>query len=154
LKPSVRKVSARGRLAREAFAGGGVPLSEAVSRAEAAAAPAMAACRDAFDQALKDLLDRFNARPGDEGESFESLYDLAERLIELSDAETSAELIQVARSLCDVADACAMQGAWDWAAVQVHLSALALLSSGAEPSRQEGAALLNGLAKVRRRLGR
>jgi hypothetical protein len=147
----VRRVTARGRLAQEAFSGGGMPVAEAVLRAETAAGPALAACKAELQRALTALTVDFRRVPPGPA-SLEPLYRLSERVIELSDESAPAGVIEVARSLCDIADSYAARDACDWRAIDVHLSALTLLTADPPPPAEVRATILGGLAQVRGRL--
>jgi hypothetical protein len=104
----------------------------------------------ALDGILAEIQRRFGkAAEGRGGESYEALYLLASRVIDVGVFVADAGIDKAAMSLCGLADSCAEGKAWRWDAVDVHLNALKLLRSvGAQLPAEQREAMLQGLYQV------
>jgi hypothetical protein len=148
----VRKFRVKSRLARVAFAGGGMRVKEALEGAE----QVMNDARADFQPKLDTELERVCKLVGERSltpEDFEEFYRSCSLLIEHSWCAGCDGFIQAAYSLCDLVDRCSEAHEWDWPGLDVHMSALRLLrDNGAALSEEHQAAVLDGLRKVNLRL--
>ncbi len=147
---TVRKFKPPNRLAKMIKERGGLLAQDAIAAAEAGVESLREASLAALDETLAEIETRFGkGAENREAESFESLYVLASRIIDVSAFVAGTGLDRAAMSLCGLADNCAEAGAWRWDAVDVHLNALKLLRSvGASLPAAQRDSMLQGLYKV------
>ncbi len=147
---TVRKFRPPNRLAAMIKDKGGILAKDAVAAAEAGVESLREASMAALDEALAEIERRFGrAAQNRADESFEVLYLLASKVIDVSVFVADAGIDKAAMSLCGLADSCAEAGAWRWDAVDVHLNALKLLRAmGAQLPVEQRDAMLQGLYQV------
>lgn len=147
---TVRKFQPPNRLAKMIKERGGLLAQDAIAAAEAGVESLREASLSALDETLAEIEARFGkAAENREAESFEALYVLASRIIDVSAFVAGTGLDRAAMSLCGLADNCAEAEAWRWDAVDVHLNALKLLRSvGASLPAAQRDSMLQGLYKV------
>ncbi|MDR7231574.1 hypothetical protein J2X45_002674 [Caulobacter sp. BE264] len=147
---TVRKFKPPNRLAKMIKERGGLLAQDAIAAAEAGVESLREASLAALDETLAEIEARFSRAAEDrEAESFEALYVLASRIIDVSAFVTGTGLDRAAMSLCGLADNCAEAGVWRWDAVDVHLNALKLLrAAGASLPAAQRDSMLQGLYKV------
>jgi len=147
---TVRKFRPPNRLAAMIKDKGGILAKDAVAAAEAGVESLREASLAALDEALGEIERRFGRTVENRaGESFEALYLLASKVIDVSLFVADAGIDKAAMSLCGLADSCAEAGAWRWDAVDVHLNALKLLRAmGAQLPAEQRDAMLLGLYQV------
>jgi hypothetical protein len=149
---AVRKFRVKSRLARIAFAGGGVRVKEALNSAGAVMDAARPAYRATLEETLETARRQAAGREMGAG-GFEDFYALCGRLIELSWCVGSDGFTQAAYSLCDLVDRCSIAGEWDWPGLDVHMSTLRFLcDNGSTLDAKAQAAVLEGLRKVNLRI--
>lgn len=151
MKPLIiRRV--KSRLSRMALEPGGVTVAEGMKRANAALAAMREPSLAAIDGSLAELERRFGpAALQRDRERFADLSALSCKIIDLAMFAT-AEFAEAARSTLELADECAVRGAWDWPTVDVHIGALALLrSQGERLSAEQRRAIVDGLQRVMQR---
>lgn len=149
---TVRKFRPPNRLAKMIKERGGLMAKDAILAAEAGVESLREASLAALDEALVEIERRFSPGVDREAESFETLYTLTLRIIDVSAFVADAGVDQAAISLAALADSCAEAGAWRWDAVDVHLHALRLLRTvGAQLPAADRQAMLDGLYKVSHR---
>lgn len=120
--PHVRKVQTS--LQRQMARAGGVPIADAVARAE----QGLEEERGRTLVVLQDKVDALNRlcadRPADaDGE----VYALASALVDMSGFMEIPPFYAAAYSLCDAAQRMVAADAWSWPEVQVHARALSLI---------------------------
>lgn len=147
---TVRKFRPPNRLAAMIKEKGGVMAKDALAAAEAGVESLREATMAALDQQLVEIERRFGkGAPDRASESFETLYLLASKVIDVSIFVSDAGVDKAAMSLCGLADSCSEAGVWRWDAVDVHLNALKLLrAAGAELPAAQREAMLQGLYQV------
>jgi hypothetical protein len=147
---TVRKFRPPNRLAAMIKDKGGVMAKDALVAAEAGVETLREATMIALDEHLTELEQRFGkAAPDRASQSFEALYHLASKVIDVSIFVSDAGIDKAAMSLCGLADSCSEQGAWRWDAIDVHLNAMKLLRAmGAELPVEQRDAMLQGLYQV------
>ena len=147
---TVRKFKPPNRLAKMIKERGGLLAQDAIAAAEAGVESLREASLAALDETLAEIEARFGrAAESREAESFEALYVLASRIIDVSAFVAGTGLDRAAMSLCGLADNCAEAGVWRWDAVDVHLNALKLLRAvGASLPEAQRDSMLQGLYKV------
>jgi hypothetical protein len=147
---TVRKFRPPNRLAAMIKDTGGILAKDAVAAAEAGVESLREASMAALDEALAEIERRFGKSAENRaGESFEALYHLASKVIDVSIFVADAGIDKAATSLCGLADSCAEARAWRWDAVDVHLNALKLLRAvGARLPAEQRDAMLQGLYQV------
>lgn len=147
---TVRKFRPPNRLAMLIKDKGGVLAKDAIVAAEAGVETLRESSMAALDESLAEIERRFGkAAEGRADESFEGLYHLASKVIDVSLFVSDAGIDKAAMSLCGLADSCAEAGAWRWDAVDVHLNALKLLRAvGAQLPVDQRDAMLQGLYQV------
>ncbi len=147
---TVRKFRPPNRLANMIGDRGGLLAKDAIVAAETGVESLREASLAALDQTVAEIERRFGKEAeGRETESFEALYLLSSRIIDVSAFVMDAGVDKAAVSLCSLADDCAGAGVWRWDAVDVHLNALRLLRAmGAELPPEQRDAMLQGLYQV------
>ncbi|MBO9544077.1 chemotaxis protein CheE [Caulobacter sp.] len=147
---TVRKFRPPNRLASLIKDKGGILAKDAVAAAEAGVETLRESSMAALDEALGEIERRFGKSAPDRATaSFEALYLLASRVIDVSMFVSDAGVDKAAMSLCGLADSCGTAGVWRWDAVDVHLNALKLLRAhGAELLPEQRDAMLEGLYQV------
>lgn len=147
---TVRKFRPPNRLAALIKDKGGILAQDAIVAAEAGVESLREASMVALDDALGEIERRFGkGAPDRDSESFESLYLLASKVIDVSMFVAEAGIDKAAMSLCGLADSCMTGGAWRWDAVDVHLKGLKLLRAmGAQLPVEQRDAMLQGLYRV------
>jgi hypothetical protein len=147
---TVRKFRPPNRLAGMIKERGGILAKDAIVAAEAGVETLREASLAALDQTIAEIERRFGKTvEGRESESFEALYLLSSRIIDVGQFVSDSGVDKAAVSLCTLADSLAEAGAWRWDAVDVHLNALRLLRAmGAELPADQRAAMLEGLYQV------
>lgn len=145
----VRKFRPPNRLATMIKQSGGIMAKDAIAAAEAGVESLRESSIAALDEALAEIDRRFSPGKPREEESFETLYTLTLRIIDVSSFVADAGVDQAALSLAALTDSCAEAGVWRWDAVDVHLNALKLLRSvGASLPEADRQDMLEGLQKV------
>lgn len=146
----VRKFRPPNRLAMKIKEGGGLLAKDAIAAAETGVESLREASMAALDATLAEIEQRFGkSAEARASESFETLYLLASKVIDVSAFVMDAGIDKAAMSLCGLADSCAESGVWRWDAVDVHLNALKLLRAmGAELPAEQREAMLQGLYQV------
>lgn len=148
----VRKFRPPNRLAKMIKERGGLMAKDAIAAAEAGVESLREASLAALDEAMAEIERRFGPGTAREAESFETLYALTLKIIDVSTFVADAGVDKAAISLAALADSCAEAGAWRWDAVDVHLNALRLLRAvGAQLPEADRQAMLDGLYKVSHR---
>lgn len=149
----VRKFRPPNRLARLMKDRGGMMAKDAIAAAEVGVESLREASLSVLDEALAEIERRFGpGTAGRESESFETLYALTLKMIDVSIFVADAGVDQAAISLAAITDSCAETGVWRWDAVDVHLHALRLLRTiGASLPEADRQAMLEGLYKVSHR---
>lgn len=145
----VRKFKIRNRLREALFDGTGKRIDEAIVDGEVALAGLAEACMAEVRRCMAEIeagysskvVDRASRDPRD-------LYDIAVRIIDACAPLEPRALAEAARCLCDLLDFAIEAAAWPWPAVDVHIDALRLLSSGLEMGEAEEAQLIRNLAKL------
>ncbi|USQ95513.1 chemotaxis protein CheE [Caulobacter sp. RL271] len=147
---TVRKFRPPNRLASMIKDRGGLLAQDAIAAAEAGVETLRESSMAALDEALAEIDSRFGKSAPDRAtQSFEDLYLLASRIIDVSAFVADSGVDKAAMSLCGLADSCAEVGAWRWDAVDVHVKALKLLRAmGAELPVEQRDAMLQGLYQV------
>ncbi|UAL11145.1 chemotaxis protein CheE [Caulobacter segnis] len=147
---TVRKFRPPNRLAAMIKDRGGMLAKDAIAAAEAGVETLRESSMAALDEALADIEARFGKdAPDRASQSFEDLYLLASRIIDVSAFVMDAGIDKAAMSLCGLADDCAEAGGWRWEAVDVHIKALKLLRAmGAQLPVEQRDAMLQGLYQV------
>lgn len=147
---TVRKFRPPNRLAAMIKERGGILAKDAIVAAEAGVESLREASLAALDQTIAEIERRFGkTAEGRESESFEALYLLSSRIIDVGQFVSDSGVDKAAVSLCTLADSLAEAGVWRWDAVDVHLNALRLLRAmGAELPANQRAAMLEGLYQV------
>jgi hypothetical protein len=148
----VRKFRPPNRLARLVKERGGLMAKDAIAAAEVGVESLRETCMAELDEALAEIERRFARGTARESESFETLYALTLRIIDVSAFVADAGVDQAAISLAALTDSCTEAGVWRWDAVDVHLNALRLLRSvGASLPVADRQSMLEGLYKVSHR---
>ena len=148
----VRKFRAPNRLSMLVKASGGVMAKDALAAADAALEPLRAESLAVLDAALAEIEARFGkpAAATRAGETYQALYALALRIIDVSGFLPGSCVDQAAISFCALVDNCAEAKVWRWDAIDVHINALRLLrTSGLNPAQRH--AVIDGLNKVSQR---
>lgn len=147
---TVRKFRPPNRLASMIKDRGGLLAKDAIAAAEAGVETLRESSMAALDEALSEIEEGFGKdAPDRASQSFDDLYLLASRIIDVSVFVADAGIDKAAMSLCGLADSCADAGGWRWDAVDVHINALKLLRAvGAELPVEQRDAMLQGLYQV------
>lgn len=148
----VRKFRAPNRLSGLIKASGGKMAKDALAAADAALEPLRAPSLAVLDAALAEIDGRFGrpAAATRDAETYQDLYALALRVIDVSGFLPASSVDQAAISFCALVDNCAEAGAWRWDAIDVHINALRLLRAGGLGPDQRRA-VIDGLNKVSQR---
>lgn len=148
----VRKFRPPNRLSKLISSRGGLMAKDAIKAAEDGVESLRESCMAELDAVLAEIELRFSPGTGREAESFETLYALTLRIIDVGAFVADAGVDQGAISLATLTDSCAEAGVWRWDAIDVHLNALRLLRSvGASLPPADRQAMLEGLYKVSHR---
>lgn len=148
----VRKFRPPNRLAKMISGRGGLMAKDAITAAEAGVESLREASLAELDAAMAEIEQRFAPGTGREAETFEALYALTLRIIDVGSFVADAGVDQAAVSLAALTDSCAEAEVWRWDAIDVHLNALRLLRSvGASLPAADRQAMLEGLYKVSHR---
>lgn len=147
---TVRKFRPPNRLANMIKERGGILAKDAIVAAEAGVESLREASLAALDETIAELEHRFGKGvEGRENGSFEALYLLASRIIDVGQYVSDSGVDKAAVSLCTLADSQAEAGVWRWDAVDVHLNALRLLRTvGKDLPGDQRDAMLEGLYQV------
>ncbi|WP_297512185.1 chemotaxis protein CheE [uncultured Caulobacter sp.] len=147
---NVRKFRPNNRLSTLIKQKGGVLAQDAIAAAERGVESLRESSLAALDQTLAEIDRRFGKDAlGRQAETFDALYLLGSRIIDVGAFVSDSGVDKAAVSLCTLADDCAETGAWRWDAVDVHLNALRLLRSvGASLPADQREAMLEGLYQV------
>jgi hypothetical protein len=147
---TIRKFRPPNRLAGMIKERGGILAKDAIIAAEAGVESLREASLAALDQTVAEIERRFGkGAESRDSESFEALYLLSSRIIDVGQFVSETGVDKAAVSLCTLADSLAEAGTWRWDAVDVHLNALKLLRAmGAELPAAQRAAMLEGLYQV------
>lgn len=147
---TVRKFRPPNRLANMIKERGGILAKDAIVAAEAGVESLREASLAALDENIAEIERRFGKGvEGREGESFEALYLLSSRIIDVGQFVADVGVDKAAMSLCTLADSLAETGVWRWDAVDVHLNALRLLRTvGNELPAAQREAMVEGLYQV------
>uniref|UniRef100_B0T4C4 CheE protein n=1 Tax=Caulobacter sp. (strain K31) TaxID=366602 RepID=B0T4C4_CAUSK len=148
----VRKFRAPNRLSMLVRASGGRMAKDVLAAADAALEPLRAESLGVLDAALVEIETRFgrSAAATRGAGTFQELYTLALRIIDVSGFLPGSCVDQAAISFCALVDNCAEAGAWRWDAIDVHINALRLLR-GNDLSPDQRRAVIDGLNKVSQR---
>lgn len=145
----VRKFRIQNRLREALFDGTGPRIDEAVASADSALAELAEACMGAVRICLQEIEAGFASHVrGRETRDPKDLYEISLRIIDACAPLEPKALADAARCLCDLLDVAMETGAWRWPAVDVHIDALRLLSSGVELGDAGEAQLIRNLAKL------
>ncbi len=145
----VRKFRPPNRLAKMINGRGGLLAKDAIEAAELGVETLRETCMAELDEALAEIERRFSRAGAREAETFDALYALTLRVIDMSAFVADTGLDKAAHSLAALADSCAEAQTWRWDAVDVHLNALRLLRSvGASLPEADRKSMLTGLYKV------
>jgi hypothetical protein len=148
----VRKFRPPNRLARLVQDRGGLMAKDAIAAAEVGVESLRESCMAELDEVLAEIERRFAPGPTREAETFDTLYALTLRIIDVGTFVADAGVDQAAISLAALTDSCAEAGVWRWEAIDVHLHALRLLRSiGASLPPADRQGMLEGLYKVSHR---
>lgn len=148
----VRKFRPPNRLARLVQDRGGLMAKDAIAAAEVGVESLRENCMAELDEVLAEIERRFAPGPAREVETFDTLYALTLRIIDVGTFVADAGVDQAAISLAALTDSCAEAGVWRWEAIDVHLHALRLLRSvGASLPPADRQSMLEGLYKVSHR---
>lgn len=149
----VRKFRPPNRLSKLIKDRGGLMAKDAILAAEAGVEGLREASLIVLDETMAEIERRFGPGAPDRGkESFEALYGLTMRMIDVSTFVSDAGLDQASISLAATADSCAEAGYWRWNAIDVHLDALRLLRAvGAQLPVADRQSMIEGLYKVSHR---
>ena len=152
----LRKIHTPPRLAKLMAEKGGMHVSEALKRADAA----LEALREPSLLTIDDLIARMEAllaHSGDQGLQTAALYRLSAGVIDMSGAESTRAVWVAAHSLCELIDEAGVDeaGVGDagaappaiLAAVRVHVASIKLLHRAA-PDPAVQTPILRGLARV------
>lgn len=146
----VRKFKLQNRLKATIFDGGGKRMDDAVADAEGALDDLAESCWDATRGYMREIEAGFAASVANrDARSFNSLYMLANRIIDASAPLRPRVIADAARCLCDLLDPSGETQRWDWQAVDIHLDALRLLTSGVELGEAAERQLIDNLVKLR-----
>jgi hypothetical protein len=147
---TVRKFRPPNRLAAMIKERGGVLAKDAIAAAEAGVESLRESSLANLDATIAEMERRYGkGAPDRQGESFEGLYVLSSRIIDVGVFVADVGIDKAAVSLCGLVDGCVEAGAWRWDAVDVHLNALRLLRSvGAVLPAEQREAMLQGLYQV------
>jgi hypothetical protein len=148
----VRKFRAPNRLSMLVKASGGVMAKDALVAAEAALEPLRAESLAVLEAALAEIETRFgkSALATRINETYQDLYALALRIIDVSGFLPGSCVDQAAISFCALVDNCGEAKIWRWDAIDVHINALRLLRTGGlNPDQRR--AVIDGLNKVSQR---
>jgi hypothetical protein len=149
---TVRKFRPPNRLARMIKESGGLMAKDAIAAAELGVEGLREVSLAGLDAALSEIERRFGPGSNRESESFDVLYDLTMKIIDVGIFVADSGVDQAAISLAATVDSCAETGAWRWDAIDVHLNALRLLrTAGASLPEADRQAMLEGLYKVSHR---
>ena len=111
----VRKFRPPNRLAKLIKDSGGLMAKDAIIAAEAGVESLREVSMAVLDETLTEIEHRFGPAAADrESESFEDLYRLAMRMIDVSTFVSDAGVDQAAVSLAAITDSCAEAGVWRW----------------------------------------
>ncbi|WP_426011001.1 chemotaxis protein CheE [Caulobacter sp. DWR2-3-1b2] len=145
----VRKFRAPNRLSMLIKAAGGPMAQDALKAAETALEPLRAESMAVLDAALAEIDARYGkpAAATRAGETFQDLYVLALRIIDVSGFLPGSCVDQAALSFCALVDNCIEANAWRWDAIDVHINALRLLRTAGLTADQRQA-VIAGLNKV------
>ena len=144
----VRRTSHPNRLANFVNTPDGIPLAEALARAEAKLEEIRPPTVERIDQVLEEL--GAKAPPSPSASEINAIYRAANEIAGTAGVFGLPALGRAAYSLCELVDGLRTTGTWNAAAVTVHLEGLRLLrgeDSGALPP-EAIAAVLAGLDKV------
>ncbi len=149
----VRKFRPPNRLAKMIKESGGLMAKDAITAAEVGVESLREVSLVVLDDTLAEIERRFGPAAADrQSESFEDLYTLSMRIIDVSTFVSDAGVDQAAVSLAATTDSCAEAGAWRWNAIDVHLHALRLLRTmGNQLPAADRQSMIEGLHKVSHR---
>jgi len=147
---TVRKFRPPNRLTNMIKERGGILAKDAIVAAEAGVETLREASLAALDETIGEIERRFGkGAENRESESFEALYLLSSRIIDVGQFVSDSGVDKAAVSLCTLADGLAEAGVWRWDAIDVHLNALRLLRTmGNTLPAEQRAAMLEGLYQV------
>jgi hypothetical protein len=147
---TVRKFRPPNRLASMIKERGGVLAKDAIIAAEAGVESLREASLAALDETIAEIDQRFGKGAANRAdESFEDLYLLSSKIIDVGQFVADVGIDKAAMSLCALADSLAEARTWRWDAVDVHLNALRLLRTVGQalPAAQRES-MLEGLYQV------
>jgi hypothetical protein len=121
----VKRFTTPNRLAHFVNTPDGIPLAEAIARAEANVAEIKPPSLDYIDELLAELGAKAPTDPS--LAEMDRIYRIANELAGLGGLFDLASLGRAAYSLCDLVDGFRTAGAWNAPAVTVHLEGLRLL---------------------------
>ena len=146
----VRKFRPPNRLKTMIRAKGGLLAKDAVAAAETGVETLRDPSLASLDEALGEIERRFLPEvAGREAESFETLYNLTLKILDVAGFVSDAGVDQAAASLCTLVDNCAEAQAWRWEEVDVHINALRLLRNhGASLPEEHRQSMIDGLHTI------
>lgn len=145
---AVRFVFPKPRLAQLLKTPGGLPVAEALERAQNNLEEIRPTCLAELQALLELAQARFDAvADGDGPEAVSELYAIAVRGIGGGEVVKIPAIDSALTSLCDLLDHLRTQGRFDHEAIAVHLQAWRLLVAGDQPP-EVGRAMVEGLRKV------
>jgi hypothetical protein len=145
----VRKFKIRNRLREVLFDGTGKRIDEAIADGEIALAELAESCMAAVQVCMAEIEAGYSSKVADRASRDpQGLYDIALRIIDACAPLEPKALADAARCLCDLLDFAIEAGSWPWPAVDVHIDALRLLSSGMELGEAGEAQLIRNLGKL------
>src|SRR5208282_468897 len=146
-QPKTMKVATR--LVAESRRPGGVTVSEALKRADAALEVLRGPCLASIDESLEEMEARFGPAAERSAASFKELYRLASGIVDASIFLSHTDLDKAARALCQLTALCEANATWDWVAVDLHITTLRLLRvTGVSLSAAQRQAVIKGLNQV------
>jgi hypothetical protein len=148
---SVRISFPKPKLAQLLRTPGGVPVVEALAKANANLAELKPDCAKALRELADQIVGAFDAASRAERPSGAELYALSVKGVGLGQIAGLPEVDMTLVSLCRLTDHFDQSGHWDLDALRVHVQTLQILLSGAEFSPAAMREVLAGLEKVNRR---
>ncbi|MFM8820054.1 MAG: hypothetical protein ACKOD3_05855 [Phenylobacterium sp.] len=146
----VQFIRVTNKLAKLARSGGGITVSTAVKRANAALDGVKDASIAIIDEHLAEIERAYGAgNPNRADLSLDELYDRAAKIIDAGAGLPGSGLVECARAVCELVTRSRAHHTCDWDAVEVHVSTLKVLrAQGRNLSASQRKLLLKGLSDV------